>query len=232
MKYLKFGTVIFALCLFSCNSNKNQQGSPVKVDAAETSTVKIDTTKTSKSSVISNDKQEIQELIRKVLKWNDTKGSFDLLPLLTDSKDSIYVGFDLGKLTVNLEKLKATNFFSSGFIENYNQIILTLDKGLRNNKYDKWSTGELPTFSFANDVDPWCLCQDNLSWDLVEVQIISLNSEKGELYWKWGKAELDKSSPDWKEFRYKFSVEKENGRWKISYLQGFDFKESTRKDGI
>lgn len=230
MEYLKLGTVIFTLCLLSCNNK--QKESADKVDTSKTFSVKIDTSKTSKSSENSNDKLEIQDLIRKVLKWNDTKGSFDLLPLLTDRKDSVYVGFDLGKHMVNLEKLKATNFFTSGFIENYNQIILTLDKGLRNNKYDKWSTGELPTFSFANDIDPWCDCQDNLSWDLVETQIISLNSEKGELYWKWGKTELEKSSPDWKEFRYKFEVEKEKGKWKISYLQGFDFKESTKKVGF
>jgi hypothetical protein len=224
MKYLRFGTVIFALCLFSCNGNSEQKESAVKV-----STVKVNTTK---SSGTSNDKQEIQDLIRKVLSWSESKNSINLLPALTDSRDSAYIGFDLEKLKVNLGKLKATSFFSSGFIENYNQIILTLDKGLRNNEYGKWSLGELPTFVFANDVDPWCDCQDNLSWSLVEVEIVNLNNKKGELYWKWGKAELDKSSPDWKEFRYKFGVEKENGKWKISYLQGFDFKESTRKDGI
>jgi hypothetical protein len=154
---------------------------------------------------------------------------------VTDSKDSVYIGFDLKKLKENLDTLKATNLFSAGFIENYDQIILTLDTGLRTNRYVKWSTGELPTFSFANDVDPWCLCQDvpydkPNAWDLVEVKIIKLNNEKGELYWTWGNPELN-SAPDWKDFTYKFGVEKENGKWKISYLQGFDLKESTRKDG-
>lgn len=222
MKYTRFVTIIFALCLFSCNHGNEQKRSFVKADT---------TYKASKSSGISKDKQEIQYLIRKVLIWTESDKSIDLLPVLTDSKDSIVVGFDLEKLKINLEKLKATNFFSSKFIVNYNQIILTLDKGLRNNKYDKWSTGELPTFSFANDVDPWCDCQDNLSWSLVEVEIISLNNSTGELYWKWGKAELDKSADDWKNFTYKFNVEKEDGKWKISYMQGFDFKESTKKDG-
>jgi hypothetical protein len=134
-------------------------------------------------------------------------------------------------LKVNLEKLRAANFFSAGFIENYNQIILTLDKKFKNKEFGKWSTGELPPFSFANDVSPWCDCQDNLSWDLVEVKIINLNNEKGELYWTWGKSELN-GDASWKAFSYKFGVEKENGKWKISYLQGFDFKESTRKDGL
>ena len=107
---------------------------------------------------------------------------------------------------------------------------MTLDKGLKTHKYDKWHTGELPTFSFANDVDPWCECQDNLSWSLVEVDVINLNDKKGELNCKWGKSELTRA-PDWKEFRYKFGVEKENGRWKISYIEGFDFKQCIKKDG-
>jgi hypothetical protein len=231
MKYLIFGAVIFALCLFSCHHGNEHKESKVKVSA-----IKANTTETSQSSGTSNDKQEIQDLIRKVLNWSDKKGSFDLLPTLTDTKDSIFVGFDMEKLKVNLEKLKATNFFSSGFVENYNQIILTLDKGLRTNEYGKWSTGELPNFGFANDASPWCLCQDvpydkPNPWDLVEVQIINLDKEKGELHWTWGNPELN-GSPDWKDFTYKFGVEKENGKWRISYLQGFDFKEGTRKDGI
>jgi hypothetical protein len=227
MKYLRFGLVILALCLFSCNQDNEHKESRVKESA-----VKINTSQTIKSSGTSKDKQEIQALIRKVLNWADSKNSIDLLPALTDNKDSIVVGFDLEKLKANLEILKATNFFSSGFIENYNQIILALNSGIRNHKYDKWPAGELPTFSFANDVDPWCDCQDNFSWSLVEVKAINLNSENGELCWTWGKSELDKSVDSWKDFAYKFNVVKENDRWKISYMQGFDFKESIRKDGI
>ncbi|MFI5137529.1 MAG: hypothetical protein ACHQIM_06855 [Sphingobacteriales bacterium] len=226
MKYLRFGTAILALFLFSCSHNSERKESPLKIKA----------TKTLKSPEISNDKQEIQILIRKALNWSESKNSINLLPVLTDSKDSICVGFDLEKLNVTLEKLKATNFFSSRFVDNYSQIILTLDKKIKNNEFEKWSVSELPTFSFANDVDPWCLCQDvpydkPNPWDLIEVKVIKLNDEKGELYWTWGKPELN-GSPDWKDFTYKFEVEKENGKWKISYLQGFDFKESTRKDGI
>lgn len=227
MKYLSFSLVIFALSLFSCNQDNEHKQLKAKVSA-----VKVNATQTLKSSGNPKDKQEIRDLIRNVLTWADSKNSIVLLPALTDSKDSVVVGFDPEKLKANLEILKATNFFSSGFIENYNQIILALDSGIRNHKYDKWPAGELPTFSFANDVDPWCDCQDNWSWSLVEVKVIKLNNENGELRWTWGKSELDKSVDSWKDFAYKFKVEKENGKWKISYMQGFDFKESIRKDGI
>jgi len=218
MKYLNFATAIVALCLFSCSNNEHTE-----------SNVKADTTETAKTSENLNDKQKIQNLIRKVLNWSGAKNSIDLLPALADSKDSIYIGFDKEKLTANLEKLKVTNFFSAGFVENYNQIILTLDKGLRNKEFDKWQMGDLPTFGFANDDDPWCNCQDNMPWDQVEVEVINLNNTKGELYWNWGKPKSNWGK-GWKEFKYKFDVEKENGAWKISYMQGFDFKEGTRKD--
>ncbi len=234
MKYLKFGPAILILCLFNCNHNNERNELMVK---AKRSTVRLEasTVKVTPSG-ISNDKQEIQNLIRKVLSWSASKNSIDLLPTLTDRKDSIYVGFDLEKLKVNLEKLKETNFFSAGFISNYNQIILTLDKRLKNQEFEKWLVGDLPTFAFANDVDPWCFCQDvpydkPNPWNLVEVNVISLNNEKGKLYWKWGRLELN-AAPDWRDFKYKFGVEKENGKWKVSYLQGFDYKESIRKDGI
>ena len=92
---------------------------------------------------------------------------------------------------------------------------------------DGWLVIYLHLF-FANDVDPWCSCQDNLDWDLVEVKVIALNGNNGELDWYWGnlRPEYDTS---WRDFKYLFRVVKEDSKLKISYLQGFDFKESTRR---
>ncbi|MBP1616868.1 MAG: hypothetical protein H6Q14_695 [Bacteroidetes bacterium] len=182
--------------------------------------------------VTPNDKEEIQNLIRQTLNWADSKSSIDLLPVLADPKDSAYIGFDLKKHRENLKKLKATNFFTTKFIENYNQIILTLDKKLRNKELDEWLVGELQPFSFANDIDPWSLNQDvpydkPNPWNLVEVEIINLNNNKGKLVWRWGRLEQNTDS-EWKAFRYKFEVAKEDEKWKIDYLQGFDFDESIR----
>jgi hypothetical protein len=182
-----------------------------------------------------DDKEQIQGLIRRMLNWS-SEHPIELLPVLTDSKDSSCIGFDFYKHKLNLDQLKKTNLFSEEFIENYNQIIQTLDRKIKSKEFDKWYPyGELPTFAFANDVDPWCLCQDipydkPNPWDLVEVTPINLNKIKGELFWKWGKLEL-KEDVGWKEFSYKFRVLKEKGQWKIEYLEGFDFNNSTRKGG-
>ena len=74
------------------------------------------------------------------------------------------------------------------------------------------------------------MCQDNMDWHTVEVKIISLDNEKGELEWYWGGLNTD-ADPSWNDFKYKFRVVKEENSWKLAYLEGFDFKESTRKDG-
>ena len=214
MKHIKLTTLIFGLLLFGCNQ-------------ADTKTASVTEEKVSTSA---NDKEQIQNLIRQVLNWADTKNSIDLLPVLTDSKDSVYIGFDLDKHKQNLDKLQQTNFFATEFIENYNQIILTLDKGIRNGNYGQWLVGDLPTFIFANDHSPWCNCQDNDDWNKVEVRVIKLTDNEGELEWTWGNLSADTHS-SWKEFAYKFRVVKENDKWKIVYLTGFDFKESSRKDG-
>ncbi|MCZ2130303.1 MAG: hypothetical protein LC109_08550 [Bacteroidia bacterium] len=214
MKHIKLTTLIFGLLLFGCNQ-ANTKTTSVKEEKVATS---------------ADDKEQIQNLIRQVLNWADSKNSIDLLPVLTDNKNSVYIGFDLDKHKQNLDKLKQTNFFATEFIENYNQIILTLDKGLKNGNYDQWLVGDLPTFIFSNDHSPWCNCQDNDDWNKVEVRVIKLTDNEGELEWTWGNLSADAHS-SWKEFAYKFRVVKENDKWKIAYLTGFDFKESTRKDG-
>ena len=214
MKHIKLTTLILGLLLFGCNQAANKTTSV----SEEKATTSID------------DKEQIQNLIRQVLNWSDSKNSIDLLPALTDSNDSVYIGFDLDKHKQNLDKLQQTNFFAKEFIENYNQIILTLDQGLRNGNYDQWLVGDLPTFIFANDHSPWCNCQDDDDWNKVEVRVIKLTDNEGELEWTWGNLRAETHS-SWKEFANKFRAVKENDKWKIAYLTGFDFKESTRKDG-
>jgi hypothetical protein len=223
MKRIGLFTLIFGLTFSSCAQN-NQSTAETK-----------NQTGTSSKTQNTKNRKEIQNLIRQALKWAGSNKSIDLLPAITDSKDSIYIGFDLEKLKKNLDKLRKTNFFSTAFIENYNQIILTLDRKIRGREYVEWLVGDLPTFSFANDVNPWCMCQDvpydkPVAWDFVEINIIKLDNDKGDLDWKWGKLELN-TDPSWKDFTYRFRVVKEYNKWKITYLKGFDFKESTRKDG-
>ena len=207
--------LIIGLVFVSCNQNN------------KTNVIKEEQTENLQVKELSKDEEEIQNLIRNVLKWADTENSIDILPALTDEEDSLYIGFDMKRHEENLNKLRKTDFFAKEFIENYNQIIRTLDKKMRSKEYDEWLVGDLPTFGFSNDEDVWCSCQDYPydegdpnAWN-VEVKVVRLNSENGELEYTW-----DKST--WADFKYKFKVVKENGKWKISYMEGFDFEKGVR----
>jgi outer membrane protein assembly factor BamB len=214
MKQFKMFICALGLAFISCN--QNNQSAP---NLTETSSTNEEHSLTQKS----DSKAEIQNLVREVLKWADSERAIDLLPAVADKNDSVYIGFDLEKLKKNLERLEETNMFSKQFIENYNQIILTLDRKLKTNGFEDgpWFVGYLPPFNFASDANPWCLCQDvpydtPVPWELVE-----LESVDGQTYsWKWGGLKKG-TDPSWEEFRYKFKVTQENSKWKISYLEGF-----------
>jgi hypothetical protein len=170
--------------------------------------------------------------VRKVLLWAESGKAPDLTPEITNSTDSICIGFDNEKVKSNLKILKSTGYFSIEFIENYYHIIQTLEKDMKDKKLAPFSTKELPPFNFANDVDLWCDCQDvpydtPNAYGLVEVHIINMNKEQGELYWSWGGLKPD-NDPSWKEFKYNFRVKKEDNKWEISYLEGFNFEQSVK----
>ena len=234
MKKASIGSLLLALSLFGCNQVKKQ--SPLKkTDSINKDSVILQSNKSDSSSVISDtlaDKKDIQILVRKVLLWAESGKAPNLTPVITDSKDSTCIGFDDEKVKANLEIFKSTGFFSAEFIDNYAHILQTLEKELKDKQFAPWSTGDLPPYNFANDVDPWSNSQDvpydnPNAYGLVDVHIVSLNNQEGELYWTWGGLPHD-TDPSWKDIRYKFKVKKEDNRWKISYLQGFDFAESVK----
>lgn len=181
------------------------------------------------------DEAEINSLIRQMLKWADSRQSIDLLPVVPDSSRTYYTGLDLEKHGRNLEKLRATDLFAEEFIGNYDELIRTIDRRLRNGEFEAWPVITMPTFTFGNNGSPWCLCQGvpyskPSPWDFIETEVVDLDSAKGELRWKWGNLG-DNPDPAWKEFAYTFRVARENNKWKITYLQGFDLAQSTRRAG-
>src|SRR6188768_214900 len=100
MKYSQLFILIFGLTFFG--SNLRSECNP---------SIDFKTIKT-KSNVKSKDKDEIQKLIRQVLNWANSDNAIDLLPVISDSSDSIYVGFDSKVLNMNLKKMSETNLFA------------------------------------------------------------------------------------------------------------------------
>ena len=205
--------IVFGLTLNGCKQNTKTTSETVnqeKSAALPEKSIPVDKV---------GDKIEVQKLIREVLNWAYSDNSIDLLPVTSGENDSIYSGFDKDKLKQNITKLTNSSLFSKEFIENYNMIILTLDKKLKNNdfEHEPWYVGDMPPFNFCSDVNPWCQCQDNMDWNIVEVEQIKGN----DFQWKWGGLSKD-SHQSWKDFRYKFSVIQEDSKLKISYLEGFN----------
>jgi hypothetical protein len=168
-------------------------------------------------------KNDIQMLIRNVLVWSDTCQTFDLLPLISDENDQHYIGINNNRVRENLSILSQTGFFSKSFIENYRQIVETFNKKLLNNEMS-WDVGDMPPVNFNMsyiDLNPWCLCQGFTESQFGEIEVLNLNIREGSLKFNWVQ------NSDW--INFKFNVVWEDNKWKISYLEGFDFKEKIKK---
>jgi hypothetical protein len=220
MKFIKFLTI--GLIFISCGQNN-----PIDEQEITTDEEQIENLQEGK---ISRNEEEIRDLIRQVLKWSDSKDA-NLWTMLADDNDSICIGLNMKEHKKHLDNLKKTDFFAAKFIENYNKIILELDKKIKNNEFGEMLIGDIPSFNFASDVNPWCSCQEILfddpnHWD-VDIKIICLNDKNGELEYTWGKSVLN-TDPSWGYFKYKFKVTKEKNKWKISYMEGFDFEEGIK----
>lgn len=208
-----------ALLSIAC---KKEERTSIADSADSTNTVPV-SSDTSKENA---DKEQITQLIRKTLIWADSDKTIHLLGA-TQEKDSIATGFDLAIHNKNLEALKATGLFAQEFINNYDNIIKTLDRKIKSKELDPWNVYELPTFSFANDVDPWCNCQDYPGeWKDAKVDILRLNGSSGEFEYYFGTEQRATDT-----YSYRFNAVKENGSWKISYMEGFDYKTSIKTDG-
>lgn len=166
------------------------------------------------ASTHTKDEEKLQILIRQFYRWHETKSSgIDFSPIQREKLDTTYVCLDLQQHEERLEELKQTNFFSAQFLNNYNKLALTIDERLRNKKL-QWVIAEMPPF--GNGANPWCNCQDNPDeyWQKITLNNMKFDKDTASFSWTWGD-----------DFEYKVKAIKENGNWKISYLQGFDFDE-------
>ena len=197
MKYIKVITLLLSILLLGCNQKDK----------------KTKATKEQSTVIAADDKEKLQHLVRQLYKWHETKSSNHDFDPIADNQDSIYVGLDLKKHEQRIVELKQTGFFDNQFIDNYNTIALTIDKGLRNKKLE-YLVGELPPY--GNDANPWCNCQDapDNYWQKIKINNITFDNTTATFSWSWGE-----------NFNYKVKAVKLNNNWKISYLQGFDIKE-------
>lgn len=197
MNYFKPSALIFGLLLLSCHQTDKKRPS----------------TKEETTINVADDKQKLQQLVSQLYEWHETQSANSDFEPIADKKDSIYIGLDLKKHKKRLIELKKSDFFANQFMENYNKIALIIDDGLKNKKL-KYFVGELPPY--GNGANSWCNSQDTPYnyWKTITINNVKIDHHTAIFNWSWGG-----------KFEYKAKAVKSNNKWRISYLQGFNFNE-------
>lgn len=103
--------------------------------------------------------QDLNNKVKELYRWKETQSSLmDFEPLQLKETDSVYAGLDLEKHKKRINELRETNLFTDQFVENYDNIGLTIDEKLKKRSW-VYFVGEFPPF--GNGANPWCNCQDN-----------------------------------------------------------------------
>lgn len=204
--------VVISFC--ACNHGDAQQREVTEL-------AKLDSSETS-------DITKIEALIREVYVWHESGNPSDV-GAIPNEDTTQYIALNLAELDLASEELAESDFFTADFISNFENVHTAIDQKLKNKEIE-WFSNMLPPFgSGANE---WCNCQDvpfdyPNPWRYIDIEKIKLTENSGEFQWKWGRIDPDMGS-GWNSFRYRFKVEKVNGKWQISYLEGFEFDEFTR----
>ena len=157
-----------------------------------------------------SDNFELTALIRNLLKWHETDRFVDFDVISLD--DSIYTGINWDVHRKRMLQLSENNFFTEGFLENYQNIAIHLDKELKENP-QRYYVGELPPY--GNGANEWCNCQDYVwNWEnFLMIDDLKIDTNSANFKWTWDK-----------EHYYFVRAQKENNSWLISYLERFDIK--------
>jgi len=172
----------------------------------------------SKPSASGTELKALRETLIKAYKWQETHFAMADYDPVSDSKEEKYIGLDFKIHQKRLKELENSGFFSQEFIKNYAEIGKGIHNRLKSQK-EVWLVGNMSPF--GDDSNPWCRCQDYPSdepWAKLVVKNLDLKGDTATFYWTWGDTVFSKG------FAYKVRMQKVDGRWKISYLQGFDKK--------
>jgi len=158
------------------------------------------------------DSLALLKLTRKLYHWVEEESKLgDFEPYLTEPNDTVYAGMNWDLHQQRLKEIRQTGLFTQSFINNYHKIALTIDKQVKSQALI-WNVGELPPF--GNGASPWCDCQDvpdNYA-DKIWIMQVLFNKDTASYNWSWGDGLV-----------YHIKVLKENGIWRIDYMEGFDY---------
>ena len=157
--------------------------------------------------------QKIIRVLQKMYQWQATQGGAMDFPLIDNGER--YTGLNQTVFAQRLKQLQATKLFATGFLSAYNQIAQEIHRRLSTGEAEYW-IGDMPPY--GNDVDPWTNSQDAPAqfWYQFRIQNFQFQGTQAQFTWHWPVGYGDQ--PYW------VGMVKEQGQWRINYLQGFDLK--------
>lgn len=203
----------------ACNKTENTTETIITEQTSETITP---------DNAVEQDKKEIEKLVKDMYRWN---GNGDLgYEFKNIVKDSLIVGYDIVSSEVCLKKLRESGFFAEEFVFNMNKIIKKQDELLRTGKVE-WLDGDMSPFEVDN-ANNWCNCQDeptdNDPYGQIKITFTKLNQKEADIFWKWNVTkDVD---PSWAEPKYTIRLVKENNKWKIAWMEGWDYDVNTKAE--
>lgn len=197
---------VFGL-LSSCNnSGKNDVSADTTSANHKNLPIKVD------SGSDKNDSLELVKLLQNVYKWHD-QNQRELIDYDVITKDSFQIGLNYESFNKTFDAIKKTDYFSASFLNNYQQIGEYI-----NNKLVKANPKYLNEINFAyQESDPWTYFQDEAHnfWNKFKIVDFKSFSNTASLNWQT-------QFGDYLSEKYAVKFVKENGNWKVSYMEGFD----------
>ncbi len=200
MRTLKYILPIISILLASCSQNRTN----AKIDSNDSNWQK--------------DSLEVINSLKHVYKWHDSAKS-TLMDFSVLVVDSFQTGLDFPSFEKTVKALKKSHLFSSTFITNYRELGELINKKLTT--ADPKYLNEI-NFTYQ-DADPWTSFQDNVDqyWNGFKISDFALSSDSASLRW-WLQEQYSKTD------KYLVRLIKEDGKWVVSYLDGFDKKMYTQ----
>ena len=203
MKILKATFIVALFSIIACKKTERQT-------EIETTTTPAATEETTEAQ----DKEFIDKLVKDMYTWNETRNHEHEFETVV--KDGYVIGYNIDSHKKFLQELGDSGFFAEDFIANMDKILQEQNKLLSSGKL-KWRKGDLGPFS--GDVNEWCGCQDEPApYTKLTTHIEDMDATTAKLYWNW-----EGFGKDWAAEHYNIRTIKENGKWKIAYMQGWDY---------
>lgn len=218
MKTLKSILLLLPFAFFACNKTEN---------TAETAPTEQTLEITASDSSSEHDKNEIEKKVKDMYRWfenkKDWKGNKYII------KDSLIVGYDMADQKLYLRELQESGYFAEEFISNMGRIIKKQDELLRTGKVEWLDNDMIP---FHGDVNNWCNCQDVPTdtdpYGQIKITFTKLNQKEADIFWKWNVSkDVD---PSWAEPKYAIRMAKKNNKWKIAWMEGWDYDVNTKAE--